>query len=782
MNAPDISASSAILRWSSPTVKGTELRVRLDRSQTDVEDGCTGSTCLIKDNGLGKNTTTYDTATIPAPPVSLSPGQKYFWHVINWDNTCTAPSATDNFTTDCLISLSPATAPFVPGTSQTITATVTANANLIDHVKFSLPGNSYAHLANNPKNDTTDPYNVVVYGDTPGSATLTANVYYTANGNSRCTTSIPIDIVASQPKTCTVSLSATEVPVTGTVAVTMSGNANSVAGDTVRLWIEKQNGSIISPNNLFPAATESLSTYYYYNFAGSSCNSTTTSCSTVTSVRAPTAGNYILHCDLPTDPGKCTGNPFCIINGGSLACTGWASCSNSDYTVIPLCSEGFDSTNLAYLSAWGAWGACDGVSHARARTRTCTEDCGDVADCSAYFAGNCPAGSSCATTGTFPNLTQTETQTCSGQMTGTFFDASAMAVCPANPQLLADSLKIGGGTVSLSGTTNYGPYTTNIGNPNLGQYSTSGTVLSPGTYDLTVNPGGNYAPTPKFACQGTTLTLTGSAPPCLTQPCETAPTTTHDFGFWRTFSGWWQALGGSVYGGAGIASNIPSTIPAGQQYLILQDANLQDGLAQIRTGTLDLGTNPGASFSVSGWNAASGYLGDNMDYDYFIAKMGSYAKTAWDGASKPVYTPGSNGYEIYSFTGNVTMDWSPAAGEKVIYLIKGNVTISGNITVPTASPTFLAVIASGSITFDTNVTQVDGWLVGNTLSFPSTGASNDVQFVGNGSFVGWNGITLSRNLGGGNNTTPAEKFVYRPDLTINAPVPLMQAKYVWRRL
>ena len=122
-------------------------------------------------------------------------------------------------------------------------------------------------------------------------------------------------------------------------------------------------------------------------------------------------------------------------------------------------------------------------------------------------------------------------------------------------------------------------------------------------------------------------------------------------------------------------------------------------------------------------------------------------------------------------------------------MIEGDVTVSGDIVVPTSSPSFLAVIASGSITFDTNVTNVDGWWVGSSLNFPcvdttpldGTCDKTDVQFVGNGSFVGWNAITLSRDQGGVNNTIPAEKFTFRPDLHINAPESMRMAKYIWRR-
>ena len=136
----------------------------------------------------------------------------------------------------------------------------------------------------------------------------------------------------------------------------------------------------------------------------------------------------------------------------------------------------------------------------------------------------------------------------------------------------------------------------------------------------------------------------------------------------------------------------------------------------------------------------------------------------------------------------MTINWSPVTGERVIYFIDGNVTVSGNITVPTGSPTFLAVFANGTITFNTNLTRVDGWWVGNSLNFPCIDTSptdgvcdeTDAQFEGQGSFVGYNSITLSRDQGLTNNSQPAEKFVYRLDLLVKAPEPLYVSKYIWR--
>lgn len=427
-----------------------------------------------------------------------------------------------------------------------------------------------------------------------------------------------------------------------------------------------------------------------------------------------------------------------------------------------------ESWTAARVSGWSGFSAC-GAGHTRTRTRTCTEDCSTgTLDCSNYFASNCPAGSTCTTSGGGLNWTQTETQTCYGQMTGTFFDASDLPSCAG----MAGAPKISGGTISLTGPTSYGPYTTGAD----GVYTTVATVLSPDTYTLSVNPGGSYVLSPKFSCQGASLTLTGSAPGCLTQPCETAPTTTHDFGFWRVYGGWWQVVGGSVYGGGGLTSNIPGTMPAGSRYLILPT----DGLAYYKSGSINLGTFPGITVSATGLNAQSGYSGDNQDYDYFVAKMASYNKIAWNGSGKPTYV-GSGGYDIYTYTGNVNINWGPGANEKAIYLIDGNVTITGNITIPQTGGRFQAIIASGTITFNTSVTRADGWFVANSLSFPTGGSQNDSQFDGQGSFVGWNSVSLLRDQGLTNNSQPAEKFTMRPDFIINAPAPILESRYIFRQ-
>jgi len=70
---------------------------------------------------------------------------------------------------------------------------------------------------------------------------------------------------------------------------------------------------------------------------------------------------------------------------------------------------------------------------------------------------------------------------------------------------------------------------------------------------------------------------------------------------------------------------------------------------------------------------------------------------------------------------------------------------------------------------------------GNSLNIESTGdTTTELQFRGEGSFVGWNGVSLNRDRGTSNSTEPSEEFVFRSDLMINAPIALKFSRYVWQ--
>ncbi len=420
--------------------------------------------------------------------------------------------------------------------------------------------------------------------------------------------------------------------------------------------------------------------------------------------------------------------------GGTRSCNTQPCCTPSCNS--PFCGQGngCGGTCSSSDNVWSAWSACSPVTYRRTRTNPCQA---------------------------------TQTELCNGTITGHIFDATNYAICPGS------FAGIGLNTVAVSAVSSTITYNTTT--DSSGAYSI--TARSPSTYTVTAVPSALYVQTPKLTCQGNSVTFSGQG-----------QSATLDFGYQIVYGGWWQVTNGSAYGGTGIQSIIPSTMPLASRYMILANANGADGLAYYKTGTLNLGNFPGQTVSVSGYNANSGYTGDIADYNYFKSKMSTFGQTAWNGQSQPTYNGGASNYEIYTYTGNVTLNWSPAAGQRVIYLIDGNVTVSGSITVPTIGGGFLAVFANGTITYNANVTDVAGWWVGNSLNFPCLDVApangvcdkTDVQFRGQGTFVGWNSISLSRDQYLTNNTQPAELFTYRPDLTINAPDPILVAKYIWR--
>lgn len=133
-------------------------------------------------------------------------------------------------------------------------------------------------------------------------------------------------------KICRVTVASATVTegVGQTISVWGTGNTNP-GTENVRLWLERLDGTAISPLPVGTVETWIDGSRYYYRVG--SCNSTdAVECSAQAVVNNLAAGNYKVHCDLPisSPPTRCSGNPFCSINGGADSCTGWNSCGNYD--------------------------------------------------------------------------------------------------------------------------------------------------------------------------------------------------------------------------------------------------------------------------------------------------------------------------------------------------------------------------------------------------------------------------------------------------------------------
>ena len=474
----------------------------------------------------------------------------------------------------------------------------------------------------------------------------------------------------------------------------------------------------------------------------------------------------------------------------------WTSaCGNQTRTCTQDCSftnncagvpvaQCIECWTTARVSAFSTWSTCNAITHKRTQTRTCTEDCDngtESGECETYFASNCPSGSSCVTTGSGLSWTQTVTQDCRGTVSGTIYDASDASSCAT----MTTPINALGYYLNFSAAPLWLTTPSPIPFGSDGSFSFS--TFSPGTY--TPNWTNLYtagligSTTPRFSCNGASITFIGSPTSCNTQPCETI-IGQQNYGFWRQYDGWWQATGGPIYVNGTLGSAIPSSI-ALPHYLIRQGATAHKGFL-FYGSSYDLGTNPSATINLADTRYQGTYQGSvTYNYDFFAAKYALNPSDAtWNSNNLPAYNDvGGKGYMLIKYTGANPGTLSIAAtsilaGRKYIALVPPGVgvSITGNITV--ASGGFLAIIADSGITFTPAVTAAQGWyLTDALLTVASTGnETTEQQFVGTGSFVGHGGIVLNRDRGVTNNTSPAETFTYSTP-QLNAAPSLIKFPY-----
>ncbi len=431
-----------------------------------------------------------------------------------------------------------------------------------------------------------------------------------------------------------------------------------------------------------------------------------------------------------------------------------------------VCVEGFNAADTAYVSAWSA---CSDATHTRTR-EYCKEDCG-TNDC----------------------LGIPLVEDCRGEIRGTLFDASNIdnctfsydangyAILPVGTPGIGSS-DFGLTDVTIGGTHPWSPLSPLIRTNAAGNFNIS--VYPNATYQFGFDQLADaYNVPPKLKCSGPQAVVPDNLPGCNTQPCSVVKQMS--FGFTRVFGGWWQTVGGSVHGEKGIRSVIPSSVPPTEQFLILPVGSkwgfLSYGVPRPVAGWL--GTS-GALVSSKEWEKQSAYDGLIYDWGFYNNRFNLFTVTPWNGTDAISYDPGPNDYMILKADSSVnSFSYNPTGSQKLIVLVNGDVRVTSNLIVPNGA--FLMIIAKGTITFDQgvppdpSVTRADGWFVADNIMVPCKDIdgtlgcdATDDQFLGNGTFIGWGGLNFSRNLGAGNNTTPAEKFTYRQDLFNNAPDPV----------
>lgn len=147
----------------------------------------------------------------------------------------------------------------------------------------------------------------------------------------------------------------------------------------------------------------------------------------------------------------------------------------------------------------------------------------------------------------------------------------------------------------------------------------------------------------------------------------------------------------------------------------------------------------------------------------------------------------------YLVQGNMETDgdWTIGASETIIFLVSGNATIKGKITITPGG--FFALIAQGNILVDPTVgvpytsstPVVEGIYITSPTGSFQTGTSlvGTERFVGKGSFIAGS-FLLQRDLSsvGRNAETSAELFLYNPQLLYTMPAKMKEMKINWREV
>jgi len=250
-----------------------------------------------------------------------------------------------------------------------------------------------------------------------------------------------------------------------------------------------------------------------------------------------------------------------------------------------------------------------------------------------------------------------------------------------------------------------------------------------------------------------------------------------------TPNAWFQAQGGDIHGNNDVTSLIPSTCiePTCLPYLSLTLDGFNGFVStggEIDWGEGNLGEDE--DWYLEGENIS--FAGD-YTYDYFVNQWKGETFESEESDINAISDPGAGKVRLYRFRGSPSYTFNsnkfnanPIDGALLV-LVAGNLKIEKNIKLGETG--FIAFIIQGNLNLDEAVNELHGfYLADGSLN---TG-SGDEPFLGKGIFVSWSGINLERDLGDGNQDTPAELFEYLPALLMNAPEQMRKPRINWKEV
>jgi hypothetical protein len=278
---------------------------------------------------------------------------------------------------------------------------------------------------------------------------------------------------------------------------------------------------------------------------------------------------------------------------------------------------------------------------------------------------------------------------------------------------------------------------------------------------------------------------------------------------------WWQVKDGDVTTNGDLNSVVPATSPV--PYFDIKGSGGYPGIPAYN-GSTDLNLTSPLNVSETSWLVKSNYASTKTyKTAYFLNAIPSDISTTATPATLkelgPVIsqsdfdvpnlpTPDSAGYYWYEYdpSANGNGGAIPEIGtlslgtKKVIVIVKGsNVTLKGNITLTKGQGFFMLASGAnpdgtkGDITVDPGVggappqagPNLEGIYVADGKFLTGIAAT---QLLVRGTVVAYGGLTLQRDLGTTNATTPAELFEFAPDLELLYPQTLAVHNMTWREV
>jgi hypothetical protein len=280
------------------------------------------------------------------------------------------------------------------------------------------------------------------------------------------------------------------------------------------------------------------------------------------------------------------------------------------------------------------------------------------------------------------------------------------------------------------------------------------------------------------------------------QTIQIPPDVTPTFYLTKSADPWYQIIGGD---GGAETLNITALVP-NTKSITLSGSGMDEGVL-IANGIVD---DQGTAGTMGNHQIAgsSYFKPPNDNYRSFIRLFeltpftldtSNISLTTYldiPALNSTVYAPTDINDRAYYASDSVTVTGliTVPPGFKTTVFVPGDLTINQNIDVPVGS--FLAFVVQGKIDIARNVTSLEGVYISNSIiTTIGSGAvaGDDPRFFGEGMFVGWQGVTLNRNLKSAavplaNNKNPSETFTYRPDFIINSPEGFLKSGIEWQEV